>query len=110
MEPIPEVLPSFVGKTVTFYSRSWQSANVLGSITSPCFEMQAGRLFVVGEAATSSVSWARGAHSAVAWDEVSSYLVLDTHEYQRQKDLHEKNRGSNKGSTAGGLFSFLRRQ
>lgn len=47
-------------------------------LVSPTFEMQAGRLFLVGvvpPGATTS-GWSMGAVSAVAWDRVTSYLVF----------------------------------
>ncbi len=109
MNTIPDIQPSFTGKTVTFYSGGWESLQILASISSPRFEMQAGRMFLVGEAATSSDSWAHGSHAGVAWDEVSSYLVLDSDDFQDRQDLRKKNRATNKKSTTRGFFSFLRR-
>jgi len=71
-------LPDFSGKIVTFYSVNtppeWAVA-----LVSPSFEKQAGRLFVVGEIAPQvPPHWDDGLHSAIAWDQVSSYVVFDS--------------------------------
>ena len=67
--------PEFDGKTVAFYATGFKA---VGALISPRFEEQGGRLFVVGEAATSSGNWAEGASAAIAWDEVRSYIALDS--------------------------------
>ena len=93
-----EDLPSFKGKTVTFYATGFQT---LGTIVAPSFERQADRWFLVGEAATSSGHWAEGALAAIAWDHVCSYIVLDSNAWMSQRAKREHGRDWTSKSAGG---------
>ena len=82
-------LPDFKGKIVTFYCANIPPEYAT-SLVSPSFEQQAGRLFVVGNSATHLRShWDDGLYSAVAWDQVASYVVFESlDEYQTRVQTH----------------------
>ncbi len=53
----------------------------------PHWEMQGGRLFLVGMVPRggSTRDWCEGIVSAVAWDQVTDYLVFDSSEHYRER-------------------------
>jgi hypothetical protein len=71
--------PDFSDKIVLVYlaNRSDDHSIV---IEHPTFEIQGGRVFIVGQFAegTTSNDWASGVQTAVSWDAVEQYLVFDT--------------------------------
>ena len=70
-------MPHFGGKVVAFYCGPNPQYSTV--ILSPAFETQCGRLFVVGASASRTPGrWDDGLHSAVAWEDVSSYNVFDS--------------------------------
>jgi hypothetical protein len=72
-------LPDFEGKTVLTYVDYAKGEEIGTTLLSPWFEMQGGRLFLVGESAPSrSPRWDDGAQMAVAWEQVKIYLVFDS--------------------------------
>src|SRR6266536_257905 len=73
-------LPEFSGKLVLVYFKgSGASAAAVGHfIHSPTFKMQGGRLFLVGTLATVDGQGWNGAHTAIAWDSIEKYVVLDS--------------------------------
>jgi len=82
--------PSFRGKIVLFYRRSFDRSSLLKNIN---FQTHAGRLFVCGAVAPegSAYNWARGLSIAVAWEEVAEYIVFNSAaDYKRRA-------GSNRG-------------
>jgi len=52
-------------------------------LVDPRFEIQAGRMFIVGTTpdGASHSNWAAGCTCAVAWDRVTDYLVFDSVEH-----------------------------
>ncbi len=86
-------LPNFSKKVVSF--------GIVGNehtyaIESPRFEMQAGRLFLVGTVPRggSSRDWSEGVGSAVVWDQVTDYLVFDSVEHYRERlKIYERPKG-----------------
>ncbi len=83
-----EDLPDFSEKTVVFTINGRESGHTLEK---PTIELQAGRLFVVGTIPKggSTNDWAEGVTGAVAWDQVTDYLVFDSPEnYQHCLDKH----------------------
>jgi hypothetical protein len=69
--------PDFTGRFVSF--------SIIGddhtyAIDRPRFELQGDRWFVVGTVphGGSNGDWSEGATSAVAWDQVNTYLVFDS--------------------------------
>jgi hypothetical protein len=86
-------LPDFTGKVV--------SVSIAGEDDGRCLErpnwqVQGGRLFLVGSVPRggSTNDWCAGVHSAVAWDQVSDYLVFDSveHYIERLKVYEQKHR------------------
>ena len=63
------------------------------------FEMQGGRLFIVGTVPRGATNgdWCEGAGCAVAWDAVLTYLVFDSSE-DYQKGLAKFNKYKSKGN------------
>lgn len=84
MESLPSNLPDFGGKTVTLYADGWASEQILAVLASPQYQVQAGRLFLVGDTVTTEDSWAHGATAAVAWESVGSYIATDANPFQAQ--------------------------
>jgi hypothetical protein len=73
--------PDFRGKTVVVYGhgRAFYTPVVLSGCS---FEVQGGRLFLVGrdQQSGSQPSWSNGARRAIAWEAVEDYLVFDSHQ------------------------------
>jgi len=82
--------PDFSGKLI--------SVGIVGddhtyAIDHPRFVSQGGRWFLVGTVPPggSSGDWSEGAVSAVAWDQVTDYLVFDSAKhYQKRLAIFEK--------------------
>ena len=94
MNPQDHTFPDFHGKVVTFYSANVDPECAVTLVT-PSFNEQAGRLFVVGKVVPHQPpNWADGLKSAVAWDQVNSYVVFDSlDEYQaRVSSYYDINR------------------
>jgi hypothetical protein len=70
-------IPNFKGKvlSVALSGTSWTRA-----IQDPRFELQCGRLFLVGTSPkeASTKNWVAGSRYAVAWDSVMDYAVFDS--------------------------------
>lgn len=89
-------LPNFKGKMLSILSENEDTPSLLGDIR---FEMQAGRLFVVGiiPKGGSTGDWVVGLSCAIAWDTVQEYIVFDSAAdyakrvaiYDRKATLHE---------------------
>ena len=67
------------------FSKKVVSCGIIGNehtsaVERPRFEMQGGRLFLVGTVPRggSSRDWSAGVVSAVAWDQVTDYLMFDS--------------------------------
>jgi len=59
----------------------------------PRWEMQGGRLFLVGTVPSggSSRDWCEGIVNAVAWDQVTDYLIFDSaKQYLKRLAVYEK--------------------
>ena len=74
-------LPDFSGKVLNITLVEDRDSD--RDLLSPTFELQAGRLFLVGivPADATSSDWSAGAMGAVAWDRISSYLAFDSIEH-----------------------------
>ena len=70
-------LPDFTGKVLNLNLADDEADR---DLVSPTFEMQGGRLFLVGEvpAGATTSEWSTGARGAVSWESVTSYLVFDS--------------------------------
>jgi len=72
-------LPDFSGKLICIYMSGRSGARyVLQDVT---FEMQGGRLFVVGQIPgdyDKQVTWAKGKPAAIAWDCVDYYILFES--------------------------------
>jgi hypothetical protein len=73
------------------FSKKFVSASIIGdeysyTVDRPHFEMQGGKLFLIGTVprGVSSGDWIEGAVRAVAWDRVTDYLVFDSVEHYRK--------------------------
>ncbi len=78
MDAYDEPLPDFTGKAVTFYCAGLASDFAI-TLDSPTFELQAGRMFAVGNVVPSgSEDWTAGAQVAVGWDHVAEYIVFES--------------------------------
>ena len=75
-----KTVPDFSGKVVEV---SIKGDSYAFAIDRPRFELQCGRLFLVGIVphGTSQGDWSLGAGCAVAWDSVTDYLVFDSVEH-----------------------------
>jgi hypothetical protein len=67
------------------FSKKFLSVSLIGSqqnfaMDCPHFEMQGGRQILIGNvpAGVSKGDWREGAQTAVAWDQVSSYLAFES--------------------------------
>ena len=83
-------LPDFSQKLV---SLSFASSEASQCIEHPRWETQGGRLFLVGTVPRggSARDWCEGIVSAVAWDQVSDYLVFDSvKDYRARLKIHQK--------------------
>jgi len=81
---IPDSVPDFSGKCIS--CDLLNDDNCL-DLCEARLETQGGRLFIVGTipAGCTSSDWAEGCTAAIAWDRVTSYIVLDSvEEYQRR--------------------------
>ncbi len=77
-------LPNFRNKLVTLGF----SANSDGSaLFDPRWEIQGGRLFLIGTQPKggSTNDWCAGIEAAIAWDQVTDYLVFDSPEHYRKR-------------------------
>lgn len=71
--------PDFLNKLVSLYlTNATEERGVV--LDNPTFELQGGRLFLIGNIAegTTENDWAAGIPSAVAWDRVEQYLIFDS--------------------------------
>lgn len=81
-------LPDFTKKVVVL---SWMTTDGSRSLAHPRWEMQGGRLFLIGAVPTggSRNDWLKGGEAAVAWEMVSDYLVFDSLEdYQKRRSIY----------------------
>jgi len=78
------MLPDFTNKLV---SVSFAGADDTHAIEHPRWETQGGRLFLVGTIPRggSTRDWCEGVECAVAWDEISDYLLFDSVEGYRAR-------------------------
>jgi hypothetical protein len=82
------------------FTKKFVSVSIVGdeysyALNCPRFEMQGGRLFLVGTVPRggSTGDWSEGAVSAVAWDQVTDYLVFDSAEhYHKRLALFKKHK------------------
>ena len=88
-------LPDFKDKVVQASIVGDNHAYAMGS---PHFEMQGGRLFLVGVVPPGGTSsnWSAGAVVAVDWDRVTDYLVFDSAEVylkgrEKERRYHKRN-------------------
>jgi hypothetical protein len=83
-------LPDFTEKVVTV---SFAGAGNSQAIEYPRWETQGGKLFLVGTVPRggSTYDWCHGLVAAVAWDQVSDYLVYDSpDDYQRRLKIYAR--------------------
>lgn len=87
-------------KSLPDFSKKLVSFSLVGdecrAIDRPRWVMQAGRLFLVGTVPRggSSRDWCEGIVSAVAWDQVTDYLVFDSADHYRKRlKIYEKRKG-----------------
>lgn len=73
------VYPDFTGKCVSF---SLENEVSCSDLLDPVFEIQGGRIFVVGTIAreSSASDWAAHCRAAIAWDRVTDYIIFDSEE------------------------------
>jgi hypothetical protein len=78
-----DTVPNFRGK---FVSVSLAGEDCSHAIDRPRFEVQGGRLFLVGviPRGGSTGDWSEGAVCAIAWDSVTDYLVFDSAKHYRK--------------------------
>ena len=78
--------PDFKGKVL---SVALKGMSCTRAIHDPHFEMQCGRLFLVGRSPKegSTKDWVAGLHYAIAWDSVMDYAVFDSL-YEYLERLH----------------------
>lgn len=82
--------PDFTKKLVSLSLVGDEGTRVLDC---PHWEMQAGRLFLVGivPRGGSGGDWCEGVLCAAAWDQVTDYLVFDSAKhYRKQLAIYEK--------------------
>ena len=83
----PQDLPDFSGKILSI---TIMDDDVSYDLTDPHFEVQGGRLFIIGivpKGATGS-NWSAGATSAVAWERITDYYVFNSLDaYQRATEV-----------------------
>ncbi len=76
MNDLKEKLPDFSGKCISI---TIKDDSLSHDLNNPHFELQGGRLFVVGtvpEGATKS-NWVVNCQSGVAWDRVTDYFIFE---------------------------------
>jgi hypothetical protein len=91
-KPFPKTpkLPDFSDKVV--------SASIAGDgwarvLVHPRWEVQGGRLFLIGTVTpgSSTNEWCAGLPNAVAWDAVTDYLIFDSPEhYAKRLAIHDR--------------------
>ena len=76
-----DTLPNLSGKYIRFTIRGSEDNGA--SIVDPHFEMQGGRLFIVGTIPKggSSGDWLEGISASIAWEDVTDYLLFDSVEH-----------------------------
>jgi hypothetical protein len=89
--------PNFKGKMISILSEGEVTPSLIADTR---FEIQAGRLFLVGivPKGGSTGDWVAGLSCAVAWETVQEYIVFDSAEdyaervatYDRKKTSHER--------------------
>ena len=87
-------------KPLPDFSRKLVSVSLAGeddgrAVECPQWEMQGGRLFLVGTVPRggSTRDWCEGVVSAVAWDQVTDYLVFDSVDHYRERlRIYERRR------------------
>ncbi len=79
-------------KSLPDFSKKLVSVSLAGeedsrAIECPRWEIQGGRLFLVGTVPRrgSTRDWCEGIVSAVAWDQVTDYLVFDSAAHYRER-------------------------
>ena len=79
-----QALPDFSKKLI---SLSLAGDDDGRAIDRPRWELQGGRLFLVGTVPPggSTRNWCEGIVSAVAWDKVTDYLVFDSPKHYRER-------------------------
>ena len=88
-----KALPDFSKKLVSFSLAGDDDAR---AIDRPRWETQGGRLFLVGSVPRggSTRDWCEGIVSAVAWDQVTDYLVFDSADHYRKRlKIYERRKG-----------------
>ena len=88
-----KTLPDFANKLV---SASFAGADTTHAIEHARWETQGGRLFLVGTIPRggSTRDWVEGVECAIAWDEVSDYLLFDSVEdYRARLKIYERRKG-----------------
>jgi hypothetical protein len=77
-------LPDFTGKVVSVSIAFEDDGRCLEH---PRWETQGGRLFLVGTVprGASTNGWCDGIPGAVAWDQVTDYMVFDSAEHYRER-------------------------
>jgi hypothetical protein len=84
-------LPDFKGKVV---SVGLASDHYSYAMNSPHWEIQGGKLFLIGSVPHygSVRNWSEGVVRAIAWDEVTDYLVFESIDdyIKRQSKFHRK--------------------
>ena len=72
-------VPDFTGKVLSISTMDDDNSH---DIADPEFEIQAGRLFIVGSTpdGASESNWCDGAKLAIAWERVTDYYVFDSPE------------------------------
>lgn len=86
-------LPDFTNKLVSLALHGEDEGR---PVDRPHWELQGGRLFLVGTVphGGSIGDWCEGVPSAVAWDEVTDYLVFDSAEHYRKRlAVYERKKG-----------------
>jgi hypothetical protein len=84
-------LPDFRGKVLLVYFQH-RTSKENGIIVDPRFEMQGGRLFLLGNEIEddSGANWLSGLPTALAWECVEQYFVFDSvEEYWRRAERGE---------------------
>jgi hypothetical protein len=87
------LLPDFSKKLV---SVSFIGSDASRAVNCPHWEMQGGRLFLVGTVPSggSNYEWCEGVVAAVAWENVTDYIVFNSvNHYQQRLAIYEKHKG-----------------
>jgi hypothetical protein len=85
-------LPDFTKKLVSVSMAGDEHSYALDC---PRFETQGGRLFLVGTVphGGSTSNWSEGAMCAIAWENVTDYLVFDSAKhYQKRLEIFKKHK------------------